>query len=196
MRHDIRLTGSAFSLRPVTLADAADIVALRMHPRLGRFIHETSERVEDQEAWLERYFEREGDWYFAVVRADTGTFEGVAGIYDLSRETGCAEWGRWIIKPGSLAAIESVLLVYRAAFEVIGLDAVYCRTVADNLQAVSFQDSTGAPRYQLLKGSAMIRDIAHDQVEHRVDRARWAEMEPRLTQLAQLTAARYNRQTV
>ncbi len=190
MRHDVRLNGFAFGIRPVSLADAAEIVALRTDPRNGRYINETSPKVADQEAWLQSYFERPNDWYFVIDRLTTGATEGLIGIYDRDCAANTAEWGRWIVRDGSIAALESALLIYRAAFEAIGLDAVYCRTVAENRPVVSFHDSAGAPRVRLLKETATIRGVAFDQVEHRVDHARWSEMEPRLTHLARLAASR------
>ena len=190
MRHDIRLIGFGFGLRPVEMRDAAEIVALRTDPRNQRFINETSSSIADQEAWLQRYFERAGDWYFVIHHLASGITEGVVGIYDYDSAANAAEWGRWVLRHGSIAAIESALLVYRAAFEAVRLDAVYCRTVADNVQVVSFHDSSGVPRANLLEGSAVIRGVAYDQVEHRIDRARFAQMEPRLGQLARRTAAR------
>lgn len=188
MRHDVRLEGFRFRLRPVTLADAPFIVGLRTDPELGRFLHATSPRVEDQEAWLERYFERAGDVYFVIEDGRTGEAVGTIGIYDIDEAARAGEWGRWLVKPGSVAAVESALLIYRAAFEVLGLEAVYCRTVADNQRVVSFHDSTGAPRTGVLKDHVELNGALHDSVEHRVTREAWTAMRPRLEMLASRVA--------
>lgn len=193
MRHDIRLAGYAFGLRPVKIADAGEIVELRTHPRNARYINTTSVRVADQEAWIARYFDRPGDWYFVLERLSDGRTEGVVGIYGLDSAVMTAEWGRWVLRAGSLAAVECATLVYRASFEVVGLSAVYCRTVADNQQVVSFHDSCGAPRTGYLKGSVTIGDVVHDQVEHRITLQTWQGMAARMLELSELVGRRLNK---
>jgi RimJ/RimL family protein N-acetyltransferase len=122
MRHDLRLAGFRFGLRPVARGDAAFIVSLRTDPELGRYLHATSPRVEDQEAWIAAYEARPGDYYFVVEDLKDRAPVGTIGIYDVDAEApGGAEWGRWLIRPGSVAAVESALLMYRMAFEQLGL---------------------------------------------------------------------------
>jgi RimJ/RimL family protein N-acetyltransferase len=113
LRHDVGLEGFAFRLRPVELGDAADIVDLRRDPDRSRFIHETPPSVEAQVRWLEDYFRRDGDHYWAVERLSDGRTEGFLGLYDVDGDR--AEWGRWVLRPGSLAAAESAWLVHEAA---------------------------------------------------------------------------------
>lgn len=181
MRHSFGIVGYRFALRPVTLNDAAFLVRLRTQAG-GRFIHQTSPRVEDQIAWIEAYEARPGDYYFIIEDIREGRPVGAVGIYDVA--AGEAEWGRWVVEGGSVAAVESALLTYRMAFEQLELAAVYCRTVADNAQVVSFHDSSGATRTGLLKDHAVLDDGPHDSIEHRVDHALWATMRPRLDMIA------------
>lgn len=191
MRHELQLSGTAFGLRPVRDEDAAFIVGLRSDPELARWLNPTSAKVEDQLAWLARYYERPGDCYFVIERLATGAAEGLIGIYDIER--GEAEWGRWLLKPGSLAAVESVALIYRCAFEQLGLDAVCCRTLADNERVVSFHDSCGIAERRRLPAHVELRGEPHDAIEHRLTREAWPAVDARLTQLAQLTARRLQR---
>lgn len=191
MRHELSLRGAAFGLRPVRDADAAFIVGLRSDPELGRYLNPTSPSVDDQLAWLARYYERPGDYYFVVERLATGAAEGLIGIYDVT--AGEAEWGRWLLCPGSLAAVESAALIYRCAFEQLGLQAVHCRTLAANERVVSFHDSCGIAERRLLPGHVELRGERLDAVEHRLSRAAWPEVDARLGKLAQLTARRLQR---
>ena len=55
---------------------------------LNRYLHEISPRVEDQVAWLERYFARPDDYYFIVEDADSGEPHGTIGIYDVDKGCG------------------------------------------------------------------------------------------------------------
>ena len=45
-------------------------------PRLNRFLHEISPRVEDQVGWLERYFLRPDDYYFYGRGCEFGRTSG------------------------------------------------------------------------------------------------------------------------
>lgn len=190
MRHDIALSGFAFALRPVELADADFITALRAPSARTRFLNRDAGTVDAQRAWLEAYFARPGDYYFVVHALNGGTDEGLLGLYDVDAAARTAEWGRWLLREGSSAAVESALLVYRCVFERLHLDSVHCRTLADNAQVVSFHDSCGlvrAPREVIIR----VDGKQQPAVEHSLARAQWPVVEERLTRIAQRQAAAF-----
>ena len=194
MRHEHTLTGPAFRLRPVCEEDASFMLMLRRDPTLSRYLHATPPGEDAQRAWIERYYQRPGDYYFVIERMHSGEPEGLISLYDIGAEqTEVGEWGRWILRPLSLAAIESAWLVYRFAFYELRLQAVYCRTVADNAAVVSFHDSCGIAERRLLPGHFEFDQQRFDAIEHRVDRATWETLGPRLEALAKSTARRVNR---
>lgn len=193
MRHDIELEGHAFRLRPISDADADLVIDLRCDPELGRFIHSTPPRLADQLAWLARYYERSGDYYFVVERRRDNLAEGLIAIYDVDETKRAAEWGRWILKRGSLAAAESAWLMYRCAFEVLSLERVYCRTVADNAAVVSFHDACGITRKRRLTQFFTLQGHKLDAIEHEVDRRSWHEIAPKLELPARAVARRLSR---
>jgi RimJ/RimL family protein N-acetyltransferase len=176
-------------LRPVDVGDANFITELRSNPERNTYINSTSGRVEDQVAWIERYLERAGDWYFIVVDRESNEREGTIGLYDYEPNNRVAEWGRWILRPGSLAAVESALLIYRTAFDALSLQAVFCRTIADNKRVVSFHDSAGVPRRALLKKHVQIGGRTFDSVEHYLDRKTWDSIQPNLDHVAEWFAS-------
>ncbi|HET8585454.1 MAG TPA: GNAT family N-acetyltransferase [Casimicrobiaceae bacterium] len=179
MRHDIRREGPAFRLRPVADDDAAYIVDLRA--RAGPYINRGATTVAEQRDWLARYYERHGDYYFVVeVRRDRGR-EGLVGVYDA--DGGMAEWGRFVLEPGSIAAVETALLVYDVAFDDLGLERLRCRTLAANARVVAFHDSCGLVR---MPGEVT---ITHDGVparaiEHWMTRDAWPGARERMARLA------------
>ncbi|WP_448625332.1 GNAT family N-acetyltransferase [Geodermatophilus sp. URMC 64] len=187
MRHDVRLDGPAFRLRPVGLNDAPTIVRLRRDPTRSQFLHETPPSVEVQVRWLEAYLERAGDYYWAVERRVDGTTEGFVGVYDLDGDV--AEWGRWVLRPGSLAAAESAWLVHQAGFTLLGLESMVTRTLADNRAVVAFHARYGAEALRTLPGHARIGGVAHDAVEARMTRALWETAGPGLLATAERTAS-------
>lgn len=193
MRHDLHLDGHAFRLRPITDADAQLVLELRCDPELTRFLHSTPPRLADQLAWLAKYYERPGDYYFVVERRRDAHAEGLIAIYDVDAAARAGEWGRWILRRGSLAAAESAWLIYRCAFEQLGLERLYCRTVADNAQVVSFHDACGIARRRTLPAHFELRGAAYDAIEHEVDRLSWPEIAPKLELPARAVARRLAR---
>lgn len=193
MRHDLCIEGIAYRLRPIADGDAALVIGLRCNPAVPHLLHEISDRVEDQLAWLQRYYERTGDYYFVVERRDSGIAEGVVAVYEIDRDKGTGEWGRWFLKPGSLAAVESAWLIYRTAFELLGLTSVYSRTTAANSAVVSFHESCGLAPGRLLPLHFRINGQLLDAIEHRIDHANWPGLEARLRTLSARTARRITR---
>src|SRR5690606_11824330 len=97
----------------------------------------TSPLVEDQENWTRTYFEREGDWYFIVEHLD-GEREGAISIYNHNPVERMAEWGRWILRRDSLAAVESAALIYDIGFGRLNLELMFTHTEEVNQSVVSF----------------------------------------------------------
>lgn len=194
MRHNLTLTGFAFRLRPITDADAALVLDLRSNLELNQYLHVGAMCLPDQLAWFARYYERQGDYYFVIERLDSGVAQGVISIYDIDPQLGCGEWGRWIVKPGSLAAVETAWLIYRCAFELLALKRVFCRTVANNIPVISFHDSCGILNRKILFEHFDLGGKMVDAVEHQVDQQAWAVISPQLEKLARLTARRLHRE--
>ncbi|WP_323028821.1 GNAT family N-acetyltransferase [Castellaniella defragrans] len=191
MRHDIHVEGAGFRLRPVADFDAPLISALRSDSELGRFLHPTPPALSQQLAWLAAYYEQPGDYYFVVERIVDGLAEGVIALYSLDEIHQEAEWGRWVLKRGSLAAVESAALIYRCAFHHLALAEVYCRTVADNTRVVAFHDSCGCAERHVLLNHFELGGRSFDAVEHRVNRDNWCEVVgPHLERLAAKLATR------
>ncbi len=198
MRHDIALAGHGYGLRPITLADAAFAAGLRADPALSRFIHAGDGNVDTQREWLRAYEAREGDYYFVVESLRRGEPEGLISVYGVPPDPAadgapCAEWGRWVLRPGSLAAVESAWLIYRVAFEHLGLPAVCCRTLAANTRVVSFHDSCAVGTRRVLPAHVPWPGGALDAIEHRVERGDWPQLSARLEPVARLTARRLAR---
>lgn len=176
MRHDLSATGSAFGLRPITLADARFVVELRTGSSRSEFLHRIAADVPHQEAYLARYFSRPGDYYFVIYRLESGHPEGTVGLYDVDRDAGTAQWGRWIVQEGSLAALESAVLLYGLAFDRLALKMVYCRTVTANTSVVSFHRSFGLTTHGLLPRHFGIGDQMYDAIEQRLTREQWSDI--------------------
>ena len=174
--------GYGLRLRPVTGEDAEDILALRCDPVLGRFLGRTVPDVERQRSWIRAQQTRADDYYFAITRAADGAFLGTISAYEVDRAAGECEWGRWVLHPGSPAAIGSVVLLFDLIVGELALDRFYSRTMATNHQVVSFHDSMGTPRVLAAGGGS---DPDTDFVVHRTDARTWATLRRRAVRLAE-----------
>nr|BCX01959.1 MAG: hypothetical protein KatS3mg041_2005 [Bacteroidota bacterium] len=172
------IEGFAFRLRAVQEADAAFILELRTSER-ARFLHPVDPDLEAQRRWIRDQRARPGDYYFLIERRADRRPEGTIGLCGIT--AGEAEWGRWILRPDSLAALESVWMLCCWAFEALGLESLYSLTLVENRTVLSLHEALGFERVRLHRGRFHFSGVAHDAVEHRIWRARWErDLEPRL----------------
>jgi RimJ/RimL family protein N-acetyltransferase len=188
VRHDFSLRGFAFGLRPVDENDAEFIVRLRSQPGRSRFLNRGAGDAATQRQWLATYFVRPDDYFFVIHGLADDEPHGTLGLYGVDTQTGEAEWGRWILREDSPAAVESALLVYRFAFESLLLRQVFCRTITENAQVTSFHDSCGLVR-AAEEVVIQLDGAPRHAVEHRLDLSEWPAVQARLSRLAQRIAS-------
>ncbi len=193
MRHDHRLEGKAYGLRPVSDADASFIVELRSAGPRTRHLNSVPSAVANQLEWLRDYYLKLDDYYFVIQKISDGRAEGLIGLYNLDPSRRQAEWGRWIVSPSSLCAVESVVLMLDFAFLRLGLKSVHSRTAADNASVVSFHDSCGFRRAEDGPARLLIDGNPHDAVRHECRAAEWAEIRPALLEKSTKIAERIHR---
>ena len=187
MLHNYEISGTYCKLRPVTASDAQFIVNIRNDPNLNRFLNEIHNDATKQSEWLEAYFARHGDYYF-VVESTNGAARGLISLYDVNDLTG--EWGRWIVNAAPTVSVESSLLIYKFAFEIIGLDSVYCRTVATNVNVISFHDSCGLARRSQIEDAFLIRGNCYDAIEHSLSKYEFPKVAAHLEKILRLSRER------
>lgn len=169
MKHNYTVEGLTYRLRPISLEDAELILKIRLEDEeYTKYINEVPNDVELEKEWLKKYFQREGDYFFAIESRFTGEVEGLIALYD--EIDGKAEWGRWTVIKGSMSSVESVYLIYKFAFNQLKLEEVYCRTVKDNESVVSFHSSTGLKVRETIKDCFKIKGILYDAVEQYITR--------------------------
>lgn len=168
MKHNIKLSGFSYQLRPIEKSDAQFIIETRLEDaNRNKYIHAIDADVTKQEKWIEDYFTREDDYYFVIENILTRIPEGLIGLYDI--KGGKAEWGRWVIKKGSLAAVESVDLICQVAFDKLGLKEIYSRTIENNQAVVSFHNSAKEHFRGILENFFELNGKIYNAVEHYID---------------------------
>ncbi len=169
MQHNITERGFAYSIRPITLDDAQFIVEVRLEDEeRNKYVHKISSDVNLQINWLNKYFATPDDYYFVIENNLTGEKEGLISIYNVKNNK--AEWGRWVVKKGSMAALESVNLIYKVAFEKLGLDEVYTKTIENNVSVVNFHTSINAKLRQVLVDEVELENVKYNVVEQFVNK--------------------------
>lgn len=140
------LEGYGCRLRPVCVADAAFIVQLRNQPFAKGTIHATSTSVEKQRQWIESWQTRENDYYWIIEDAkDSYKPIGTIGFYDLDMALKEGMPGRWVMMPqASVNILAPFILLYKFAFEVLGINRVIMDVVATNKKVRRFHKLYGA----------------------------------------------------
>lgn len=155
------IVGFSYKLRKIRVEDAAFVVETRLKDAArNRYIHPISNDISLQERWIK---EHQNEHYFVVENLFTNQKEGLISLYNI--ENGRAEWGRWVMKKGSLAQVESVMLIYKFAFEKLKLDEIYTHTVKDNTSVVAFHESIGAVQSRILENEVTINGVSYDITE-------------------------------
>jgi RimJ/RimL family protein N-acetyltransferase len=183
MRHSIQAEGFGVRLRPVTIEDAAFIVWLRNLEHVKGKIGDSATDVGAQQAWLETYFKRPGDYYF-IIETLGGIPVGTHSLYDLVE--GRAELGRWVIRPGVQAAVPSHMVAFEIAFHRLGLKALRNATVASNLPVLSISRRFGFEAIGLERGGRHIGGKSVDMMYFVLTAEKWAVTRPGLVAKAQL----------
>jgi RimJ/RimL family protein N-acetyltransferase len=119
---DNGVSGKFVNLRIANETDAEFILELRLNPDLNKFIGTTDPSVENQKKWINSSYSKETDFHF-IIEDKVGNRCGTIAVYDVNYEKLEAEWGRWVIKPGSpfFCSIESNILAIHFALRLLGL---------------------------------------------------------------------------
>lgn len=140
------LEGPNLTLRLIRPEDADYVHALRINPTYNQHLSEVRGTAEDQRVWIEAYKAREAalqELYYVIQRKE-GTRCGLVRLYGIGAES--FTWGSWILDHNKTrkAALESALLVYMVAFDVIGLSKAQFDVRRENTNTIAFHRRFGA----------------------------------------------------
>jgi RimJ/RimL family protein N-acetyltransferase len=183
MNHSITAEGFSVRLRPVRMSDAPFIVWVRNLDHARGRIGDSAKDAATQEAWLAKYFERTGDYYF-IIESLGGIPLGAYGLYDQTGDS--AESGRWVIRPGVPAAVPSAILAFDIAFDSLGLQSVRSKTVSTNRTVLSLNRKFGFEETRVEPNAQVIDGIAIDMVHFVLSKESWRKTRDKVMPLAQL----------
>lgn len=183
MNHSISIAGYNTRLRPVQVSDAEFILRLRNLPHVEGTVGDTVPQVTEQRRWIETYFNRPDDYYF-IIESLHGQPWGTIGINNFSETS--AEWGRWIIMPGIMAALPSAVLVHQLAFDHFGLSELRGEVVSSNSKVLSFHRRFGCKEVRTDRQSRIIQGQYVDMVHFVMEQVQWSARFQLLQPLAKI----------
>ena len=163
------LTGLGFTLRELTVADAASLFEQLTTAEVSRFISPPPSSVQEFErfiAWTHR--ERAAGTYacFAVVPAGMDTAIGIFQVRSLEPGFGTAEWGFALGSAfwGTGVFVKGARLILDFAFDVIGARRLEARAAVANGRGYGALRKLGAVQEGVLRRSFQRNGQYHDQV--------------------------------
>ena len=183
MRHTLQAEGFHVRLRPVRMEDAAFIVWLRNLEHVRGRVGDTALSVVGQEAWLQKYFEREGDYYF-VAETPGGIPVGTHGLYDLA--SGSAEKGRQAVRPEVMVGVTVAILATDIGFGQLGLREMRSNTVSTNQNVISLHRKSGFKQVGVLRDHQIIDGKPVDLIQFLLTPEDWVKARERQLPLAKL----------
>lgn len=140
------IQGPNISLRLIQPQDANYLYGLRMNPAYNQHLSEVRGTAEDQRRWIEGYKPREaeGHEFYYIIESKDGQACGSVRLYDIDGES--FTWGSWILDAGKppKAALESAVLVYKIAFDLLDLNTAHFDVRLDNENTLAFHRRFGA----------------------------------------------------
>lgn len=132
--------GRFVDLKSVTVEDAEFTRKIRQESDFSKFFPPLNNTIEQQRKWIEVHQTKEGDYFF-VVWDKKGERIGTISVYDIVDK--CCESGRLAIKGNAFQAIEAQMLIFKFAFEYLGMNTVVGYIFADNERAIRFNKQFG-----------------------------------------------------
>lgn len=132
----------------ITLSDrlfVAETVALRNNPALGKFINYVKLTTADHERWLSGQLERDDALNFVLVAEQK--FAGTLSLYNIQHGKSC-EFGRMMMPDDGrrIYALAAEILGMSFAFEILGIQTLYCVVMEGNDSVLNFHLKNGWSR--------------------------------------------------
>ena len=181
MFHALHAEGYGIRLRPVRLEDAAFIGWVRHLDHVVGKVGDSQADAAGQEAWLTKYFDRAGDYYF-IVETRRGIPVGTYGIYDVSETS--AEVGRHIVRPDILAGVPASLLAADLAFNTLGLARLRSTSVSTNRPVRSMMLKCGFRQVRIARNAQHISGQPVDMIHFVLMKEDWERVRKSLLPLA------------
>lgn len=135
--------GKNIMLRAATADDAPFVYQMRTNNKKTTFLNKIEGGVEEQRRWLVNCHADPYQIYFVIASKDNIPL-GLVRIYDQKNDSFC--WGSWLVKEDAppSTAIESALILYRYAVDIIGFKKSHFDVRIGNDKVINFHKNFGA----------------------------------------------------
>ena len=135
-------------VRELRVDDADYILKLRLNKSYSKYISKVNDDIEVQRKYIIKYLsdnaKERTSFYFILENSTTGKCCGTVRIYNFNEDV--FEWGSWILDKNKSpsAAMETAILIYEFAFNVLGFDRSEFEVNKSNKKVVSYHIKSGA----------------------------------------------------
>jgi UDP-4-amino-4,6-dideoxy-N-acetyl-beta-L-altrosamine N-acetyltransferase len=154
------IEGHLVQLRPIQRQDLALVLEWRNSTEVRKYLlNDRPISSEEHQRWFESLVRDARKHVFMIVSRE-GQPVGLAQLFDIDRENGHADWGFYIADPalrGSGMGAEAEYLVLYHAFDEVGLQRVYCHTLASNRPVLAMHE-----RFQFRKEGVLRRHVRRE----------------------------------
>ena len=161
----------------ITLADnsfTTEIVALRNTPALGKYVHYVELSGADHERWLAGQLERDDALNFVLVVKQG--FAGTLSLYNIEHGKRC-EFGRMMMPDDGrrVYALAAEILGMSFAFEILGIQTLYCVVMEENEPVLKFHFRNGWTRDLRYDRLELVNGLNASLLGLSVHRSKWPE---------------------
>jgi len=159
------IEGRYVKLRLLVSSDAELTFKWRQSSR-AILLNKGAETVESQRAWIENRPKSELNY---IIELTNGTAVGMISLISINQINKNAEAARFLIGEEALAqgipvAIESMMLLYKVAFESINLERIYGAVAEDNVLMIKWQKFFGMSQEGVMRKHYLINGKFQDAI--------------------------------
>lgn len=185
-QNDLNLSGLFVSKLPlrygtescyITLTDrrfAAETIELRNNPALGKYINYVELTAADHERWLAEQLKRDDALNFVLVAEQR--FAGTLSLYNIEHGKSC-EFGRMMMPDDGrrIYALAAEALGMSFAFEILGIQVLYCVVVEGNDSVLNFHLKNGWSKNAHYDRFDQINGVDAHLIGLSMDRSSWPD---------------------
>ena len=159
------VTGKFIRLRLLHPSDALMTLNWRLSDR-ALLLNKGSENVEQQEEWIRTRPSNELNFVIELLSEKPVGMISLININNTNKNAEAARFliGEEAVSRGTPVAIESMMLLYKIAFENLGLERIYGTVVEDNILMLKWQKFFGMRQEGVMRKHYFINNKFQDAI--------------------------------
>ena len=159
------IEGKYIKLKQLVAEDAEITLKWRLSDRAA-LLNKGAETVESQKQWIQNRPKSEINY---IIELQNGTAVGMISLIQINHNNKNAEAARFLIGEETLAkgipvAIEAMMLIYKIAFESLGLERIYGTVLEENVPMLKWQLFFGMSQEGVMRKHYYINEKFQDAI--------------------------------